>query len=372
MVNASKSLARDKIELDTHYKKVHISTTNAVVFEIWLSLAVILSIVVLYFVEKYSTVLVRDNMKGNPYKLIYDVIKFTCKNRRPIRRSAFTYCEDERPSKIDYGKIKYGGPFLTEQVEDVKVFKNIIIILILSSPYFVLELSGRVLLYWYHDPQWSTKISERFLFDYDGMSPLVITLGITLFLGATKLCFYKYLPSIFKRIGISLFIQCVLFLLCIVCGVITKGHHSPTLVDSCLGFNNNSHIHPWKLLKISEIFLLSIQQLLSSLSHMLFYIAVWQFICCQSLQNMKGCLFGLLWFFKAVFELLSLCLLNLSIRSWRLFKFGCVFDYCIVAFIIGFVSLIILTVCARKYKYRVRDDICNIYQFAEDYYSSIP
>ncbi len=40
LVNASKCLASDKIELDTHYKKVHISTTNAVLFEIWSSLAV--------------------------------------------------------------------------------------------------------------------------------------------------------------------------------------------------------------------------------------------------------------------------------------------------------------------------------------------
>ncbi len=40
LVNASKCLASDKIELNTHYKKVHISTTNAVLFEIWSSLAV--------------------------------------------------------------------------------------------------------------------------------------------------------------------------------------------------------------------------------------------------------------------------------------------------------------------------------------------
>ena len=37
-------------------------------------------------------------------------------------RSAFTYCEDKPYSTIDLGKRKYGGPFTTEQVEDVKTY----------------------------------------------------------------------------------------------------------------------------------------------------------------------------------------------------------------------------------------------------------
>ena len=40
--------------------------------------------------------------------------------------SAFTYCEDELPSRMDLGKEKYGGPFTTEPVEDVKAFYGIL------------------------------------------------------------------------------------------------------------------------------------------------------------------------------------------------------------------------------------------------------
>ncbi len=50
------------------------------------------------------------------------VLKFAVKNKNPIRRSAFTYCEDELPSHIDLGKSKYGGPFTNKEVEDVKNF----------------------------------------------------------------------------------------------------------------------------------------------------------------------------------------------------------------------------------------------------------
>ena len=43
-----------------------------------------------------------------------------------VRRSAFTYCEDKLPSRIDFAKSKYGGPFTTEQVEDVKMFLRVL------------------------------------------------------------------------------------------------------------------------------------------------------------------------------------------------------------------------------------------------------
>ena len=42
------------------------------------------------------------------------------KHKYPVQRSAFTYCENEQPTRLDYGKSKYGGPFTTEQVDDVK------------------------------------------------------------------------------------------------------------------------------------------------------------------------------------------------------------------------------------------------------------
>ena len=45
----------------------------------------------------------------NPYKLVYRVTKFAHEHKTPVRRSAFTYCEDEVPMGLDLGKEKYGG-----------------------------------------------------------------------------------------------------------------------------------------------------------------------------------------------------------------------------------------------------------------------
>ena len=68
----------------------------------------------------FNKLLIKEPPPKYSFKLIYKVIKFAIVTKYPRCRSAFTYCEDELPSRIDFGKSKYGGPFTTEQVEDVK------------------------------------------------------------------------------------------------------------------------------------------------------------------------------------------------------------------------------------------------------------
>ena len=61
-----------------------------------------------------------NNKTGNPIKLIYQVLNYARKNKCPRLRSALTYIDEEHPSRIDFGKHKFGGPFTEEEVEDVK------------------------------------------------------------------------------------------------------------------------------------------------------------------------------------------------------------------------------------------------------------
>ena len=62
----------------------------------------------------------RTHKVTNPIKLIIQVLNYTRKHRYPERRSAFTYIDEEQPSRMDFGKEKFGGPFTEEEVEDVK------------------------------------------------------------------------------------------------------------------------------------------------------------------------------------------------------------------------------------------------------------
>ena len=63
------------------------------------------------------------------------MLKFAAKHKAPVNRSALTYWEEDIPSRVDLGKSKYGGPFTTEQVEDVKTFLKLLVV---SVPFFSL------------------------------------------------------------------------------------------------------------------------------------------------------------------------------------------------------------------------------------------
>ena len=72
---------------------------------------------------------------SNPYRLIYNVLRYAQKHTYPARRSSLTYWEDKIPSRIiiDLGKSKYGGPFTDEEVENTKTFLHLIKLLLSLS-----------------------------------------------------------------------------------------------------------------------------------------------------------------------------------------------------------------------------------------------
>ena len=84
-----------------------------------------------------------DPGSKNPYKLVFQVIKFSSGHKIHISTAvhAFTYCEDELPSRLDLGKEKYSEPFKTEEVEDVKAFLGILSVLLATGPAFLVDIA---------------------------------------------------------------------------------------------------------------------------------------------------------------------------------------------------------------------------------------
>ena len=75
----------------------------------------------------------RTHKVTNPIKLIIQVLNYTRKHRYPERRSAFTYIDEEQPTRMDYGKEKFGGPFTEEEVEDVKTVLRLLPLIVCFS-----------------------------------------------------------------------------------------------------------------------------------------------------------------------------------------------------------------------------------------------
>ena len=65
---------------------------------------------------------------SSPFKTIFKVLNYARKTKYPEHRSAFTYIDEEEPSRLDYGKHKFGGPFTEEEVEDVKTMFRLLLL----------------------------------------------------------------------------------------------------------------------------------------------------------------------------------------------------------------------------------------------------
>ena len=171
------SLPHHEIIISSYHNILNIDSTKVVLLEVCLSISAIFSIIMLFIVQKYSDYFWTENIMGNPYKLVYVVIRFAIKHKHPIKRSAFTYCNDERPSRIDYGKQSYGGLFTTEQVEDVKSLLNIAKVLMSLGPAFLLNLTCMAI-FRHHVPngRYFSKNPYKIIFVENGIIlPLLIT-----------------------------------------------------------------------------------------------------------------------------------------------------------------------------------------------------
>ena len=81
----------------------------------------------------------KERVKYNPYKMIFRILNFARKHKRPVGHpSAFAYCDTFKPSRMDYAKERYGGPFTTTDVEDVKTFIRLFLMLISLGPIFTI------------------------------------------------------------------------------------------------------------------------------------------------------------------------------------------------------------------------------------------
>ena len=239
----------------------------------------------------------------NPYKLVYTVTRFAWRHKVPIRRSAFTFCEDDIPSGLNLAKSKYGGPFTTEQVEDVKVFYGILKVLFALGPVFFLTFATEVLLYQFslhgtvtqenYTDVTSAELVERIFIQSGILTPFVTCICIPLHLLLIRPIFQHYIPGMLKRMGLGVILT-VLSLVCLLTVDIVahaqyedKGcmfHQSYSSIsanNTAFGASNNTLPPPTHFYNTAIIVL---PRILQSFSNMLIFIGLYEFICSQSPQ----------------------------------------------------------------------------------------
>ena len=258
-----------------------------------------------------------DSGVGNPYREVAQVVRFARRHKIPIQRSAFTYWEDNIPTGLDLGKSKYGGPFTTEQVENVKAFFGISFILLSLGPFFTADIAASAILPVLKNHMtsasvpWLIDLGTRIAYSMFGnggtLYPIFIVILIPIFLKFIYPLFQKYIPNILKRIGLGL----CLITLSLICSLLVDsiGHALPNRQNatSIFDLDPNYYFHFGFVdgsLQLNP-YILVIQNLLLAVAYILIYGGVFEFICAQSPHSMKGFLIGVFFALKGLFQLVA-------------------------------------------------------------------
>ena len=211
-----------------------------------------------------------NNKTGNPIKLIFQVLNYARKNKCPRLRSALTYIDEEHPSRLDFGKHKFGGPFTEEEVEDVKtIFRLTLLLVFLYGVVFFCELN---------------------------LSQIPVTIDcVTNFEDFTDLCFVlipvyrfivyplvrKHIPSLLKMIGAGL-------ILCLVSTVINTA-----ITATVYALNQPQNITMPDTPQVSLYWILA-AKVLNGIGVVVTLIFGAEFAMAQSPNRMRGIMTGLL------------------------------------------------------------------------------
>ena len=316
----------------------------------------------------------KERVKYNPYKMIFRILNFARKHKRPVGHpSAFAYCDTFKPSRMDYAKERYGGPFTTPDVEDVKTFIRVFLMLLALGPAFVTIVPTSYYLFatfaihtGTHNEIGNGKCSAEWLFLQSGLlSEIVSSLIMPLYTWLLFSVLYRknLLPKIVHRILFAT----LLFSLTPVnmLAVDLTGHTlKMNTNETCLflkesAVNNATHIESLNL----HWSVLILPNLTKTFALDLIMASTFEFISAQSPHTMKGVLVGLLFAVRGFFQLIEAVLLfPFSVtKIWSRVaretpQISCEFSYYLVTSFIALVGLVLFAIAARKYQYRKREE----------------
>ena len=330
-----------------------------------------------------------DKTRQNSVKTIIAVLKYTWKHKYPVNRSAFTYWENDIPFRIDLGKHKYGGPFTNEQVEDVKTFLRLLVLII---SLFGIHLSGdgySIANYLMDNLGCPTLWSMLLLvMNPEHLTLLVILIGIPVYqLLARTSYFDRYIPTLLNRIIIGL----IFFLMAEACHPFLSlplAGSTETIsecnIDALYRFTmmNDSSTVTLCMLANAKVMIngtcgdvcpavpthdtlflmLIIPQLLHGLGCLLVFMTVLEFICAQAPHTMKGLLIGI-WYATFSIKFLVVNVIEKYTEdqtTWNIY-------HGVKGFSI-FLSIVSFSLVCKFYRYRERDEIVNEQSIIEEQY----
>ena len=309
---------------------------------------------------------------NNPFKKVFQVLRYTWEHKIPERRSAFTYWEEDVPARINVGKRKYGGPFTNEEVEDTKTFLRLLLVIV-SLLGFQMINDGY-------------NIVDQLMFD--GLCPslpillvigmnakfliqVVVVVGVPLYRLVLLPVLKHRIPRMLRKVWVgsvlSFFQISAYLIISLVASTRNIRTSESSLLDCLINHSYSLNesgfcISPSSPISDALYAWIIIPQILGGLSYMLVFMTTLEFLCAQSPRAMQGMLIG--YWYSTVFLKIGV----VSIVDILLFLFHSstvpVFNVLKVCTSLG--SLVLHSWVSRRYRYRERDEAVNFQAMIEE------
>ena len=341
----------------------------------------------LLYLKKVKSYLNIEPVGVNAVRKVIDVLKYAYHHKYPVRRSALSYYRNTYPSRIDFGKVQYGGPFTNEEVEDTKTVLRLSVLLLslfgfhLSSDGF--STTNHIL----SKSCPSSLMLLVFISNPSFISDVITLVGIPVFHLFIKSSLGKYFPNMLKRMWFGLLLLCLHELCSLIVNIEVDYHkcdfwvlpnktHDPSTVFcyySLIEYSNTTqwnttdcvNICPSSLYTMdSTLMWLLVPHILHGFGYMLVFVSVLEFICAQAPFRLKGFMIGI-WYTMFSIKYIIIDITDDVISYFQLEERTWIIYESIKIGIIG-LSLIIFGISCQWYRYRERDEVVNVQGMIED------
>ena len=320
--------------------------------------------------------LIIEPQSKNPFKLFAGVLKYVASHSQPTNPSAFVYTRKltSIPNRFDFAKTEYGGPYTTEEVEDVRTLLRIVL---LMSPIFLILSCTMLTALNINDfekelrkcsaiSECSQTIISYFGYNYWFVSMVIIVTNE--FLVPLVCVRYDCLScKMLRRIFIGSLI--VLALIVVLVGFGVSGHAHPYV--TCRN-TTNTHCD----LKVSYLPIVIPINIAIAVQTILFISGAWEFICAQAPYSMRGLLIGAVWASETIGSVTAYMIKI----SWYFGSgkgraiahsshVGCGGFYFLSMFFICLLGLVLYCIAACRYRPRMREEAEDQQLLVEEVYA---
>ena len=334
---------------NNHYYEIYLSSTHLS----FLSMILISTL----FIKRWAF---RYIYSENPFKITSSVLCFALKNKYPSNRSALTHWEEVKPSRINLGKAKYGGPFSEKDVDSVKVFIHLLLLTVMVTMiFFPYQTLARLLT----DKQ---SFKECLLYGTYFIEYAVVIVVVPVYQLIIKpYCLVPIKVSMLQRTGIGIALTVlgklgyVILDLSVSVSIYINHNEAICLLQSTLN-GTNSH----DLIKSSSLlYYYMIPSCINSFGVLLITVGSFEFVFAQAPHSMRGLLIRLWFSIGGIYE----------IAGWMMIKpFKAVSEYLvpscelyilIMNFLFMLVSLILFILFSKRYKLNSNEELHDETQF---------